>query len=459
MEESWLRSGPRLQDLESERRDDRGGRRNDAAVVITTYGNNKMLSEHLERLREQTSRDFDVVIIYGEKDPFLGPLGWAGALHIRERGRNGCAGAYYLGEKAALAEGYSVLFLADNDCFPQTPRLIEEALGAIGRGEKVVIPHQVSLRNGSRWTLQVPHYYGALHKSVFQEAGLTYLPLYFGGDDVEFMGRIVRSGFSAKYIDEAVSHPPLQPFIIDDSQRRYYYTRGELEALILGGGFFRTYAFCLVYLLAAAALFAVGKKSISGYIATGIWDGSGMRFFRAGGGLKNDLEKGGAGGAAPERFEPDFVFDSARETPEGFVGPNMLLHMKRKNTWSGIFGHLATASAFFLRFPRFLGKRILFEGWNNAIVMPPLLMARSAMFRHDGRDHIIFRDRGMPSVILGMMFVFVSVLPIMILSGMLAARGFFRRWSGKIISQGYGLGKTAPGSDFNANKTNSDDGE
>ncbi len=254
-----LDAAPALDALVAERKDMRRAPRAKAALVITTYGNGPMLKKHVERLGLQKWKGFDIIIVYGEKDGFIEAPAWAGILHLREKGRNGCSGAYYIGERAALEEGYGIIILADDDCMPVSEDLVESLVKEVEGGTHIAIPRLGSPQ--ASWKPRVPHYYGAVSANALRKAGLTFLPLFFGGDDVEFMSRMMNAGFSPKHIEAYAWHPPAKPFLIDASWKRYYYSRGELEALILNRGFPEAFAFAAMGLLMAASLAAFGRTS------------------------------------------------------------------------------------------------------------------------------------------------------------------------------------------------------
>ena len=188
--EKWLDKGPELSELVSERLDRRSSRK-DVAVVITTSGNPEVLEEHLGALGKQKFRDFDVLIVYGQRDSFAAGPRWAGILHLREKARGGSSGAFYIGQKAALEEGYRTIILADDDCIPVSDDLMGRLAQGVEEGHKILLPKLDKGERGIRMT-RIPHYYGAFGREVFERAGLTYLPLFFGGDDVELFHRMAK---------------------------------------------------------------------------------------------------------------------------------------------------------------------------------------------------------------------------------------------------------------------------
>ena len=97
MKTEWLKRGPSLGELVAEVKDNRRKKRSRLTLIIPTFRDNELLEKHITKLANQTFQDFDVIIVYGEEDRFIETPKWASILHIREKGRNGCAGAFYLG--------------------------------------------------------------------------------------------------------------------------------------------------------------------------------------------------------------------------------------------------------------------------------------------------------------------------------------------------------------------------
>ena len=425
MQDRWLRKGPALDEVVSERVDRRKGRK-ETAIVITTYGNQALLREHLRALEKQSSGDFDVIIVYGERDVVAEST--LPILHIKERGRNGSSGAYYIGEKTALDEGYGIVMLADDDCMPESPNLVKSLAESARSGNKIVMPMLHKRDRGMKKT-SIPHYYGTFSREVLEDAGLTYFPLFFGGEDVELMYRMVRAGYSAMHIEAAVIHPDIVPFFLDASLKRYYYTRGEFEALIVRGSIAEPFAFFAFHSIASAALFTIGRGDIAHRTICGLLDGALLRFYA------NDSLA--AGGRVAEEAEGgwDVVFE-----PEGwkYVTPNMVLH-KGGLAWMQLAYLAVQLLGTVALMPRYFRKKVLFRGMSSPLSLTLMLAARSAFVEFEGKPRKVFEGRGVISILLGILIMAIALPASVVLALPLVSLGHINRLLKGASSKSYGL--------------------
>ncbi len=223
MRDGWKKEGPALDELVLETKDGRKGKRA-LAIVITSFQARESLAEHLRRLSRQSRKDFDIIAVYGEKDEFLETPGWAGVLHVREKGRMGCAGANYIGQKIALQEGYESVILADDDCMPVSDDLVEKLAGS---------PGDCAMPNagyGGQEAVSgfIIHHYGILRRGALEKAGLTYLPFGNGGEDLELIARIRKAGMKISHADAGGCHPAAAPMMLEGGGRLFHYQWGLL---------------------------------------------------------------------------------------------------------------------------------------------------------------------------------------------------------------------------------------
>jgi hypothetical protein len=260
-----------------------------------------------------------------------------------------------------------------------------------------------------------PHYYGCFRRECFEKAGLTFLPLFFGGEDIEIMDRMGKAGFAAKYMDGTVIHPPMRPVLINTPERSYFYYRGEIEASVLSSRYVSAFAAFTTYAALAAAHLAFGNFHGAGMVGRAVWDASGLRFF------KEDAiaVKPGKEGMHGAKSGMD---GSSASHPGPAVG-NGPCDIAR--SWRFALTHA--------------GKEITFLNWNSRHSMPSALLARSAFIVHDGSPYVIFRDRSAVHIALGILLVALAIPVLPFLSLLLVSRGFLLAFIKRPGNMGYGI--------------------
>jgi GT2 family glycosyltransferase len=179
------------------------------AIILPVHDDAQLLNAHLGLLAKQTTHAFDVIVPHSPgldvravdaRHPF-------GIAFIALKSASAAAG-YYAGEKYALTRGYVPIILADIDCMPVSKNLVERLCAlAASNVNTIFLPPLVTLKDeqGKNWSL---HWYGAMHRSVFEKAGLSYVPFYIGCVDSELELRMLHEGASVRYPDGLlVDHP------------------------------------------------------------------------------------------------------------------------------------------------------------------------------------------------------------------------------------------------------------
>ncbi len=370
MDAGWLKAGPALGELCPRIVDRRQGRRR-IALVIPTIGK-PCLREHLERLAGQTSGDFDVIIVYGEGEgPAVAPPG-VPCVHLLCEKNLGSAGGFYAGERFALDEGYEKVVLADDDCLPVSDDLIERLDNATG-GADIALP-DISYGAVSRPVpgSLLPHY-GCVRASAFRAAGLTYAPFFFGGEDVELMGRLLGAGLRLAHADAVASHPLLPSSFLAPPQKTFYYIRGGVLGKYLCGSFVMAFASNMAFLAGSAYLFFIDRRRARALFDAATF-AAGMAFFRR------------------EVCPPSEPAEAA---------PGKAVEMRKRVVWvpetrTGLFWYarilasrLAAVAAAFPDAARAWGKDAVFEDGAGIGAMPALLASRRAFIRSGGRTYII----------------------------------------------------------------------
>lgn len=419
MRHEWARTGPSTEELVAERKDGRMMSRPDTVVIITTCGNRELLEKHINKLEKQAGR-FDILIVCGPEDGFI--TGRASMLQVREISKNGSSGAYYIGQRIALEEGYDKIIMADDDALPLSDDLLERLTKKIDSGERVVLPILGKLggrRKDSK--AMIPHYYGTIHRKVFERCGLTYLPFFFGGDDVEFMERIISAGFTPTHVDASIWHPLMRPLLIDKPSRRYYYVRGEMEALVLSGKMFECFTRTAAHVLSAWALATMGKRKMPLTIMEALWDGSGMTFFR------KDREIG------DENIVAEANADVCFSPPENSMGGGIEIH--KGDDALAYPGSFLSALRFL---PGHLGKDVVFRDGDTLSYLPVMLVCRSAYVSFEERTYRIFSGRSLPGISLGLLLLALSIPAVILLSVLLVSRASIISSINGLNTWGYG---------------------
>jgi GT2 family glycosyltransferase len=421
--ERWLREGPSLNELVRGIRDGRGGRRSRTAVLIPTWRRNDLVMEHLLRLSRQSQRDFDVIVVYGEEDePLDGTFGLP-CVHILRKGDIGSAGGFYVAEKFALGSGYEFIVRADNDCFPETPTLLADLLQKLDEGADVAFPRIRNMDGKEPSHNSLLPQYGCLRAGVLREVGLTYLPLHFGGEDIELLERIKKGGYRVAYADSVAyhaQHAGVSPFACGGSKMRYYMRSDILWRFLSYPPFsvyFRSFTtiFCGIF-------FMFSRKDLSGLMLDAAAAGSLLRFFKmddvAGAGA---AKLGGAKGMEASRWTYD---NGIRDGISGKAA--RLAH---------------STAAFMAQAPEVFGRDIIFERTVGASGLMLALLARDSWLRENGGYYPVLvgnRPWHIPMHIAAAAIALAVSLP---LSIALTSVGYLRKFALRVDSRAYGISK------------------
>jgi GT2 family glycosyltransferase len=421
--EQWLQSAPELGELVagiSDRRKDRKGK---IAVVIPSFNNNLLLKKQLEMLSKQTFSDFDIIAVYGKDDDLIDTPEWASMLHIKEKSRTGSAGAFYIGEKKALEDGYELITLADNDCVPVSEDLFEKFSDAADKGADVMLPHIIYVPSEKSQNGYVIHHYGCLKNEVFRKAGLSFLPFYFGGEDFELFERIRDSGFKVHNIDSLVSHPKNKPALISSEKRKYYCGRGELEALLINGKYLRAFTYTILYLEMGLAFLLMGKKSLADEIFRSVRNATSMEFFKS----RNEPLDETIEATVPEKFDIALSEENIHEDKHWL------------NVNAGAAKRMSYLLSELLHSNHYFGKRVLVSERHDPADIIAMLMAKTAYIKFEGKYYLVHKNRGTLSIIGALFLLGLSLPFIMAGSFLLTLHGALNKKIRNISSQRYGL--------------------
>jgi GT2 family glycosyltransferase len=433
MKKEWLHKGPSLSEIVAEKKDDRKDRSRKLALIIPSYNNNEILKKHIDKLSNQTFKDFDIIIVYGENDRFIQTPEWASIVHLRKYGRMGCAGAFYIGENYTLAEKYNVIIQADNDCLPESVDLLERLVDEINE-KKVLLPR--TFRSSAKHPEFFIHCYGGRTREILEKTGLTYLPLYIGGEELDIMWRIRKSGFQVHQIDASVSHPRVLPFVLWSAGKMYYYNRGNILQLFLAKAYFRAALLLFNQIMLAVAFFVMGKFRVSKKFLEVVWSISEMDFFR-----KKQYESGKtiAKLEETELAEADIIINAdsedrrANDNFESVVS----LHQNIGSPWKMFIKRISCSLRYFLDIRKYFGKKVQFLEWCSFIDIAVMLMAKSSHIKIKDKKYEIIGTRSILAIVLGFFVVVIAVLPSTFLALFLTLFGLLNKKNKGITNEHY----------------------
>jgi len=415
MRAEWLRKGPSLGELVLERRDERKKKRGRLALIMPSLDNEKLLKRHINELKKQTFQGFDIIVIYGEDDNFIDADG-LGILHVREKGKNGAAGSFYIGEKIALEDGYSMIAHADDDCLPKSENLLEKLVNSLENGEDIVIPMASYGDSEAKKGITINHY-GAFKSTVLKKTGLVFLPMWYGVEDTELMIRMTQNGFRIGHIDLKAWHPnTVSPAFIGIFAREYHDRRGRIEQLFIRNKYSLAWSFILFHLLAMVGSFSVGRTRLAKVMLSALWNGTGMEFFKTDkfdekGKDRKYQDSPAASSIDKSRYDIVIDKDSTKKVPQDMF--------------------------------ELFGKRILIAGnqemYMTQSYLPIAVVSKSTHIVFEGRLYKMTDERGISDIILSLAFCAISAPFVLIASALFFIRGFIAKNYAGITSDGYGI--------------------
>lgn len=406
---SWIHSAPSLDELVSEKLDERRGK-HETAIVIPTAGGGEILARHLEALGKQKGGDFDIIIVYGKDEQFRKNALPGRILHVREKQSGGCAGAFFIGEKIAYDDGYRFIILSDDDCVPETENLVEEHVKALENAD-IVLPKEV-FYGKARKPGGIIHHYAGVKREVFGKSGFTFLPFNIGGEDLELLERFRRDGHRVASSLTSASHPAFRQVYFQKEPYLYHYQRGVLENRLMHMALVPSLSLTLYNLNIAVLLLLIGDAGRAGVIFRAVWAASGLEFFMREGILGHELS---------EEKNPKYDFLIQRDG-------------------SAVRGISKTAG-FILTLPKYLGKTIMlsqsprYQAFGDLVLA---LFAKKTMAMKGETAYRVGRERGSALVLAGIIIYILFIPAIFFLGMCLALRGLVIKILSGIDSRGYG---------------------
>ena len=433
----WLYRAPALDEIVSEIRDERRGRKK-IAVVIPNYKNPSILHTHLSRLSAQTFKDFDVITVLGQDDrPPEGGFGFS-SLYLRRKLDIGSAGAFYAGERRAFEDGYEVIVLADDDCLPESADLLETLVSGVRKNK---VAKAKLLVSSARLRPRVLAQYGAVSRDVFERCGFSFLPFYSGAEDVELEMRMRSQGIETEHIVGGIASHPITPsFLFWPRYKLYHYFRNAGLFFSQTGSVLFMNLTVLCQLLLAAGLASIGRydagfmilRALFGICTAGYFKGG---FSERGGMIATEAKRIEDGAVPPARRPPEYI---EMDIPCGFLLPSRKKRAEGPR-WKALLAYSRDVVRQIAALAGNFGKRIAYPEMQDDLGLLAILFSRSAWGYHRDRPHYIVKDRCLPAITFGLaLFVLLSV-PSIILTPFLSCIAMAMHRMRGISTDRYGL--------------------
>jgi glycosyltransferase involved in cell wall biosynthesis len=260
----------------------------EASVVVPVRDRSVMLGELLEKLDQQTFREFEVIVVDDGSTDGSGELARAATVagrpvRVLEASGEGAVVARVLGVANALG---NVIAFTDSDCLPD-PKWLENALSAFSDGAEVVNgftrptrelrPFERSMASGTEGLYPTCNMF--IRKDLFERIGgfdtaaadrwrfrLTGRARGLGfGEDTLLGWRAIRGGADVRYVEDAVVEHQVFPPDLKDTLSRLLQVAAfpamvkelpELRGTLMEANMFLGDYTRLPLYLAAASLFA-----------------------------------------------------------------------------------------------------------------------------------------------------------------------------------------------------------
>ncbi len=414
----WIYKSPRLDEIAGEIKDTRD-KRSKVAIIIPTYRDKSRILAHLKKLKNQTFQGFDLIIVYGKEDTFLD----VPAIHIRENGDYGCAGAYYMGEKKAISENYETIILADDDAHPVSEDLIERLVEAVNTGAELSYPRVSYPPCLKSCNDRIIHHYGCMSAKVLRKSGLTFFPFATGGEDIELQERFKNENHKMADVDAEAEHPKRPPLQIEEGSKLHHYQRGHLLSHLIRGRYYGAWRFIIFNSMMGIGFLLLGRKLGLRFLSA-VWSGSGMVLFKETPGIILPPE--------PKDIGPGYMeisIGSKIPVPYDYLEGNISLG--RRVGWF---------TTYLKNLPKFFNKKVLLIDRNRITPdIPIMLVSRKSATRYKGTDCLISDEASLPVVVLRSAAFALSLPTVMALSLLLVCRGIILKRIKKIRTLGYGI--------------------
>lgn len=188
------------------------------ACIVVTYNRLDLLIKCIEALREQTYKDFDILVINnGSTDNTLDWLSKQEDLSVLTQENLGGAGGFHNGMKKAYLDGYDWLWIMDDDGIPSKDCLLRLIDVGLKRGFFYVAPNLIDFHGEKHFDrflnhspLNVLDHCGGpfnailLNRYLIEQVGLPNKYYFIWGDEYEYVNRLKEAGFHTAMVRDAI---------------------------------------------------------------------------------------------------------------------------------------------------------------------------------------------------------------------------------------------------------------
>ena len=212
-------------------------------IVIVTYNRLQLLKEVVGSIREQTYRDFNIIVVNnGSTDDTLDWLNEQQDIITITQANLGGAGGFYTGMKYVAERHYDFCWVMDDDVIT-SPTALSELLSAYGKSDNIgfVCSKVIGLQGQPMNTPVVdtrcvdgnyPYYYDLIDYNmirvvnatfvsvlfpvrVIREVGLPYKEYFIWGDDSEYTTRVSYKRICYLACNSVVTHKRADQKMLD----------------------------------------------------------------------------------------------------------------------------------------------------------------------------------------------------------------------------------------------------
>ena len=370
-------------------------------IIMPMYKEYDYIELQLGVLSKQTVQDFDVIIVLNEVtdenrvyEIVDKAEGSYGIIVVKRKTDTGAAGAFWIGEKYAIENGYSNVILGESDAIPLQKDLIEILIAESKSAEAVAPKCQIVYEDKIIFESTGPHFYWLITTEMLKKVGLHYEPLYLGSEDRHLVYRIMEHG-KIKHIDARVSHPYANP-IFANFPKSIKYRIGHMivSAIYIPKEFF----FNILILLPVFFLFgtAVVRKGAN-YILSSL----------------SKLEYGKELDFGKEPLKKENCIADWTITPIKCKGNNEIQFNREKN--NEILEIL----------PRLFRKKVLLHPTATHFMLLTMIVAKETWVKTRGGYSLMAENNSIVVHVLRMI-VFVAALPAMLMVGLVLL--LYIRW-------------------------------
>ena len=205
------------------------------AVIVVTYNRLDLLKKCIDALRNQTLKDFDIIVVNNGSTDGTGEwLSNQTDIDVVTQKNIGGSGGFHNGLKYAFKAGYDYYWIMDDDGIPEK-NCLEKLYEVSQKGFHYVAPNLLTFENiphfeniNSSCEPIVNHVGGPfnailLSKTLISQIGLPNIHYFIWGDEYEFTNRVKEKFFFTVLVKDAIHHHKLTEDNPKAVEKRIYY--------------------------------------------------------------------------------------------------------------------------------------------------------------------------------------------------------------------------------------------